>query len=106
MSLDKQLVDIVVVLVERFGAGCTLGQVHATTYFLKEKKEGKNPKIMDLVEVTGCSKQNISRWLQHSLEIGTTKTRFDDEDARKLEINITNPERAYRHLEPLSEILG
>ncbi len=34
MSPDKQLIDLLAVLVERFGAGRSLGEVYATVYAL------------------------------------------------------------------------
>ncbi len=106
MSPDKQLTDILNVLVKRFGAGRTLGEVYATLYALRVLREGGNLSIADVAKATGCSKQNLSRWLQYQIGIGQAKTKPAEDDNRKQEIDITDPMWAYRHLESLAEILG
>ncbi len=106
MSPDKQLVDILAMLVERFGAGRTLGEAYATSYALKVMRAGGIPSLADIAKVTGCSKQNLSRWLQYQVDIGQAKTQRAEDDARKQEITITDPMWAYRHLESLAKILG
>ena len=106
MSPDKQIVDIMAVLVERFGPGRTLGEAYATLYALKVMREGRNPSIAEIAKATGCSKQNLSRWLQFQVGIGQAKTQPTEDDARKQEIDITDPMWAYRHLESLAKILG
>ncbi len=105
MSPDKQITDILAVLVERFGASRTLGEVYATSYALKVLREGGNLSVADVAKATGCSKQNLSRWLQYQVGIGQAKTKPAEDDARRQEINITDPMWAYRHLESLAEIL-
>jgi DNA-binding MarR family transcriptional regulator len=99
-------VDILAVLVERFGARCTLGQAYAASYLLKEMSEGRKPSIADIARETGCSKQNLSRWLQNHIDIGHIAIQPAEEDARRLEITVTDPKRAYRHLNSLAQILG
>ena len=61
MNPDKQLVDILAVLVQRFGTGRTLGEAYATLYALKVLREGQTPSLADIAKTTGCSKQNLSR---------------------------------------------
>ena len=106
MAPDQKIVEILAVLVDRFGARCTLGQAYAVSYALKMMLEGKNPSIADLAKATGCSKQNLSRWLQNYIDVGHVEIQPAEEDARRLEISITDPKRAYRHLNPLAQILG
>ncbi|MCZ6641246.1 MAG: hypothetical protein O7G86_11765 [Gammaproteobacteria bacterium] len=106
MSPDKQLVDILAILVERFGAGRTIGEVYATSYALKEIREGGILSVADISEATGCSKQNLSRWLRYQVDIGQARTQPAEDDARRQEIAITDPMWAYRHLESLAAILG
>ncbi len=93
-------------LVERFGAGRTLGEAYATSYTLKVIREGGFPSVADIARATGCSKQNLSRWLQYQIDIGQAKTQPAEDDARKQEIAITDPLWAYRHLEAIAEIIG
>ncbi len=105
MSPDEQLVDILKVLVERFGAGRSLGETYATLYALRVMRQGGILSIADVARATGCSKQNLSRWLQYQVDIGQAKTQPAEDDARMQEIALTDPKWAYRHLEPLAEIL-
>ena len=105
MSPDEQLVDILKVLVERFGAGRSLGEAYATLYALKVTREGGTLSVADVANATGCSKQNLSRWLKYQVGIGQVKTQPAEDDARVQEVSITDPMWAYRHLESLAEIL-
>ena len=104
MSPDKQLGDLLAVLVERFGVARTLGEVYATSYALGVMREGRRPSVAEVAKATGCSKQNLSRWLQHQVDIGQAKTHRAEDDARIQEISITDPVWAYRHLEPVAEL--
>ena len=106
MSPDKQLVDILALLVERFGAGRTLGEVYATSYALKVLREGGNLSVADIAKATGSSKQNLSRWLRHHVDTGQIKTQPAEDDYRRQEITITDPTWTYRHLESLAKIIG
>ena len=106
VSPDKQLVDILALLVERFGTGRTLGETYATLYALMVLRAGGVPSVTEIAKATGCSKQSLSRWLQYQVEIGQAATQPADDDARKQEIAITDPMWAYRHVPPLAEILG
>ena len=106
MSPDKQLVDLLAILVERFGTARTLGEAYATSYALMVMREGGIPSVADIAKATGCSKQNLSRWLQYQIDIGQAKTHPAEDYARRQEIAITDPMWAYRHLESVAEILG
>jgi DNA-binding transcriptional regulator GbsR (MarR family) len=106
MSPDKQLTEILAILVNRFGTGRTIGEVYATAYALMIAREGGTTSIAEIAKATGCSKQNLSRWLQYQVDIGQAKTQPAEDDARKQEIGITDPMWAYRHLESLAEVLG
>jgi len=103
---DKRLEDLLAALVTRFGAERTLGEVHATSYALRMSREGSKFSVSDVAKATGVSKQSISRWLQHHVDTGVVKTQPAEDDARIQEITITDPARAYRHLEPIAKILG
>ena len=104
MNPDKQLVDLLGVLVERFGAGRSLGEVYATSYALGVLREGRKLSISEVAEATGCSKQNLSRWLQFQVDIGQAKTAPNEDDARVQEIDITDPEWAFRHLQAIADV--
>ena len=106
MTPDKQLVDLLGVLVERFGAGRSLGEVYATCYAIGVLREGRTPSISEISEATGCSKQNLSRWLQFQVDIGQAKTQASEDDARVQEIDITDPDWAFRHLQSIADVLG
>jgi transcriptional regulator with XRE-family HTH domain len=106
MSPDKQLEDLLLVLVARFGAGCSLGEVYATSYFFRTLREGRKTSVSDAARATGLSKQNLSRWLQSKIDLGEVYTHLSDDDARIQEIGIVDLEWSYRHLELLAEILG
>jgi len=106
MSPDKQLQDLLAVLVERFGAERSLGEVLATLYALRASREGRGFSLADVRRATGTSKQNLSRWLKHHIDTGQVKTQPAEDDARIREIAITDPAWAYRHLEPMAKILG
>ena len=106
ISPDVQLVDILEMLVQRFGARRTLGETYATSYALKVIRAGGTPSIADIATATGCSKQNLSRWLHYQVDIGQARTRAAEDDARKQAIAITDPMWAYRHLQSLTEIIG
>ena len=105
MSPDKQIEDILAVLVERFGAGRTLGEAYATSHTLRVLREGRKLSLTEVAATTGCSKQNLSRWLQYQIDIGQASTVPADHDGRIQEISITDPMWAYRHLEALAIIL-
>ena len=106
MSPDKQIIDILALLVERFGHARTVGEIYATSYAIKVIREGGTLSLSEVAKATGCSKQSLSRWLQFQVDIGQAKTQPAEDDARKHEIDITDPQWAYRHLEPLAELLG
>ncbi len=91
---------------KRFGTARSLGEVYATSYALKAMREGSTLSIVELAEATGCSKQNLSRWLQHQVDTGQAKTKPADHDARKVDITLTDPMWSYRHLEALASILN
>ncbi len=103
---DKQLEDLLAVLVARFGAERSLGEIHATSYALRLSREGSKFSVSDVAKATGVSKQSLSRWLQHHVDTGQVKTQPAEDDARIQEITITDPAWAYRHLEPMAKILG
>lgn len=102
---DQQLEDLLAVLVQRFGTGKTLGEVYATAYALRVLRSGGNPSIAEVAEATGCSKQNLSRWLKFQITIGQAVTGDVEDDGRKRSIGITDPDWAYRHLEAVAEVL-
>ena len=106
MSPDRELEELLKVLVERFGAGRSLGEVYATTYFLRVLRGGETPSLADVSAATGISKQNLSRWLKYQIEIGQAITSPTEDDGRKYQIDITDPDWAYRHLAQVAEILG
>ena len=106
MSPDKQLDDLLAVLVDRFGSETSLGEVRAISYALRMTREGRKFSVSDVAKATGVSKQSLSRWLQHHVDTGVVKTQPAEDDARIQEITITDPARAYRHLEPMAKILG
>ena len=106
MSPSQKLEDLLKVLVERFGAGRSLGEVYATTYFLRILQEGRKPSLSEVSAATGISKQNLSRWLKYQIEIGQAVTSPTEDDGRVHQIDITDPDWAYRHLEQVAEILG
>ena len=105
MNPDKQLVDLLAVLVKRFGSGRSLGEAYATSYSLSLLRDGKPLSLAEISRETGCSKQNLSRWLKFQIEIGQAKTQPHDDDGRVQEIDITDPLWAYRHLETIAKIL-
>jgi len=95
MSPDKQLEDLLAVLVERFGAEPSLGEVRAIAYALRMTREGKEFSVSDVAKATRTPKQTL--WVTTHL--------FDD-DSRRQEITVADPVGTNRHLELVAEILG
>ena len=106
MSPDKQLEDLLAVLVERFGAEHSLGEIRAVSYGFRMWREGRKFSISDVARATGAPKQNLSRWLQQHVDAGRVTAHPFPDDDRIQEITITDPESAYRHLEAVAEIFG
>jgi DNA-binding transcriptional regulator GbsR (MarR family) len=106
MSPDRQLEDLLAVLVERFGRSKTLGEVYATVHALRVLRSGGTLTLSEVAEATGSSKQNLSRWLKYQIEIGQVTTREAEDDGRMRNFDITDPDWAYRHLESVAEVLG
>ena len=106
MCPDKELDDLLAVLVERFGSECSLGEVRAVSYGLRMSREGKTFSVTDIAKATGTSKQTLSRWLHYRIEDGRVTTHAAEDDSRVQEITLTDPKQAYRHLGPLAKILG
>jgi DNA-binding MarR family transcriptional regulator len=106
MSPDKQLEDLLAVLVERFGAERSLGEVRAVTCALRLWREGRTFSVSDIAKATGTSKQTLSRWLQYRVEEGRVATQPFEDNSRRQEIIVTDPPQATRHLEPLAELFG
>lgn len=106
MSPDRQLEDLLAVLVQRFGRSRTLGEVYATVHALSVLRSGGDLTLSEVAGATGASKQNLSRWLKHQIDTGHVTTREAEDDARMRKIDLTDPCWAYRHLEPVAEVLG
>jgi DNA-binding MarR family transcriptional regulator len=104
MSPDKQLEDLLTVLIERFGGARTLSEVYATTYGMRAYREGRTISLKDIAEKTGVSKQNLSRWLQTHVETDHVVTNPAEDDARIQELTIADEAYAYRHLEPIAKV--
>jgi YD repeat-containing protein len=106
MSPDKQLVDLLAVLVERFGSETSLGEVRAISYALRMTREGKKFSVSDVAKATGTPKQTLSRWLQQRVDTGQVTTQRYDDDSRRQEITVTDPVGTTQHLELVAKILG
>ena len=106
MCPDKQLEDLLAVLVERFGSERSLGEVRAISYALRMTREGKKFSLSDVAKATGTPKQTLSRWIQQRVDLGRVTTQLCDDDSRRREITVTDPVGTNRHLERLAEILG
>ncbi|MGD8416773.1 MAG: MarR family transcriptional regulator [Pseudomonadales bacterium] len=106
ISPDTQLEQVLKVLVERFGPSRTLGQVYATTYGLRRIREGNPVSLNDIAEVTGVSKQNLSRWSRTLVSRERISVAPHEIDGRMQLIDVTNPGSAGRHLSEIAEILG
>jgi DNA-binding MarR family transcriptional regulator len=106
MSPDKQLEALLAVLVERFGGDYSLAEVRAISYSLRMWRKGRKFSVSEVAKATGTSKQNLSRWLQHRIDSGRVTTHPAEDDARKHEVELTDPKGVYRHLEPIAKILG
>lgn len=104
MAPDQQLLELLKLLIDRFGAHRSLGEVYATSYALEGFREGRILSISEIADATDCSKQNLSRWLQYQIDIGQAATQPNDEDGRVQEIGITDPMWAYRHLESIAKM--
>ena len=87
----SNFVDILALLVERFGAGRTLGEVYATSYALKVLRERGNLSVADIAKATDSPKQSLSWWLQHHVDTGQIETQPTEDDARRKRITITDP---------------
>ena len=106
MSPDLQLEQLLGVLVERFGAARSLGEVYATTYALRTHREGREVTLADVAATTGIPKQNLSRWLQGHIESDQVVTRRHDEDGRVQRLTVPDMEFACRHLPAIAEAFG
>lgn len=106
MSPDRELEELLALLVQRFGSERSLGEVFATCYGLRMAREGRDFSVSDIAKATGLPKQNLSRWLQYQVSIGQANTEPSEDDARRQEIGITDPVWAYRHLERAAEIMN
>ena len=105
MAPDDQLLDLLAALVKRFGTGRSLGEVYTNSYAIAAVREGRTVSVAELSEVTGCSQQNISRWLQRQIHVDHVTVRPNDYDARIQEIDIPDLELAGRHLKEIASIL-
>ncbi|TDJ25071.1 MAG: hypothetical protein E2O54_03525 [Gammaproteobacteria bacterium] len=106
LSPDTQLEEMLKLLVERFGADRSLGEVFATCHALRMAREGRDFSVSDIARATGLPKQNLARWLKYQVSIGQANTRPSEDDARRQNISITDPVWAFRHLERAAEIFG
>ena len=104
LSPDRQLEELLELLVLRFGADRSLGEVYATCFALRMAREGREFSLSDIAKATGLPKQNLSRWLAYQVSIGQANTRVSEDDARRQEIGVTDPVWAFRHLERTAEI--
>ena len=104
MSPDLQLEQLLKVLVDRFGATRTLGEVYATTYALRVCREGRSLTVADIAHHTGISKQNLSRWVKVHIDTDHVVPRPDGDDGRKYNLEVTRLDYACRHLPAVAEI--
>ncbi|MGD8418777.1 MAG: hypothetical protein PVH91_17060 [Pseudomonadales bacterium] len=106
MSPDLQLERLLRILVDRFGAARSLGEVYATTHALRAYREGRSLTLADIAEQTGISKQNLSRWLKVHIDTEHAIALPHQVDGRKQNIDIINLAYACRHLGAVAEVIG
>jgi DNA-binding transcriptional regulator GbsR (MarR family) len=106
VSPDSQLEALLKVLVERFGASRTLGEVYATTNALRAVREGRDFTLAEVADQTGISKQNLSRWLKIHIETGHAVIQPHQEDGRRQSIDVVDLKYACRHLPAIADVLG
>lgn len=104
LSPDRQLEQLLKVLIERFGPARTLGEVFATTYGLHAYREGRSLTLADIAENTGISKQNLSRWLKVHIETDHVVMQPHQDDGRMHTIEISDLSYACRHLDAVADV--
>jgi hypothetical protein len=104
VSPDRQLEQLMKILIERFGPARTLGEVYATTYGLHAYRAGRSLTLADIAENTGISKQNLSRWLKAHIETDHVVMQPHQDDGRSHTIEISDLRYACRHLDAIAEV--
>jgi DNA-binding MarR family transcriptional regulator len=106
MSPDAQLEELLKILIERFGASRTIGEIYALTYAMHLAREGKTLSLSEVAEHTGIPKQNLSRWLKSQVEKERAEIELAEDDARRYNIKVTRLESGSRHLAAIAKLLN
>ena len=97
----RKLESIVQVLLERYGRGITLGELHVATLGIRMIAEGTPISVTELAHHSGEPASNVSRWLRRVPHVELVD---DDEDQRRKLIRLTDRDHAYGHLAAISDL--
>ena len=99
-----RLEEFIGLLVGRYGARMTLGELWAITTGLRKLCKKEWVSVAEIAEATGLPKQNISRWMQKRLG-DSIHLRTNGEDQRMKDLALADPMRAQRFIEQLAATL-
>ncbi len=91
-------------LVGRYGARMTLGELWTITTALRKLCKKEWVTVAEIAEATGLPKQNISRWMQKRLG-DSIHLRTNDDDQRMKDIGLEDPMRGQQFIEELAATL-
>ncbi|MGD8829361.1 MAG: hypothetical protein PVF57_02050 [Pseudomonadales bacterium] len=106
MSPDQELEQLLKVLIDRFGANRSLGEVYATTYAFRVAREGRKVSMSEVAEYTGISTKNLSRWAREAVQQRLLKVRERPDDRRVKDFATVDFARACRHLPAVAAVFG
>lgn len=106
MSPDRELEDLLRVLIDRFGAARSLGEVYATTYAFRVAREGRSVSLSEVSQYTGISNKNLSRWARDAVQRHQLKVRDRPDDRRVKDFAAVDFDHACRHLPEVAAVFG
>lgn len=99
-----RLEEFIGLLVSRYGARMTLGELWTITTGLRKLCKKEWVTVAEIAEATGLPKQNISRWMQKRLG-DSIHLRTNDDDQRMKDLALADPMRGQRFIEQLAAAL-
>jgi len=99
-----RLEEFIGLLVGRYGARMTLGELWTITTGLRMLCKKEWVTVAEIAEATGLPKQNISRWIQKRLG-DSIRLRTNDDDQRMKDLVLADPMRAQAFIEELAATL-
>jgi DNA-binding transcriptional regulator GbsR (MarR family) len=106
MSPDQELEQLLKILIDRFGAKRSLGEIYATTYAFRVAREGRIVSLSEVSEYTGISMKNLSRWARDAVQRDLLKVRERPDDRRVKDFAAVDFAESCRHLPAVAAVFG